>query len=250
MSKCGHSKFELIVKKNMDFYSEKRAFVGLEGEKKFNLMKSLNCVLFAVLVMVLPTSCLAEETFFVKFDVANLDGEPGEAHRGSFVMEVHIAWAPLGAARFKELVAQDFFKGIRFFRVIEGFMAQFGIHGTPSVSASWRDKKLTDDPVKQSNKRGFVSFGQVSFRQGTSGPNSRTTQMFINFKDNANLDGMGFSPFAEVVQGMDVVDRIFKIGEKPNQGEIQSRGNAYLKKDFPRLTYIAGAKIVASKDEL
>merc|ERR1712039_1107269 len=122
-------------------------------------------------------------------------------------------------------------------------MAQFGISGTPSVAASWREKKIQDDPVTQSNKRGFVSFA-------TSGANSRTSQMFINFGDNSRLDGMGFSPFAKVVEGMDVVDRIYKIGEKPNQGQIQSQGNAYLNKQFPQLTYTVGAKLVPAGGEL
>jgi peptidyl-prolyl cis-trans isomerase A (cyclophilin A) len=121
--------------------------------------------------------------------------------------EIHSSWAPLGAERIKEMVDDNFFKGIRFFRVINGFMAQFGIHGNPKKAAVWREKKMTDDPVKESNTRGMVSFA-------TSGPNSRTTQMFINFGNNANLDGMGFAPFGKVVgDGMNVVDRIFQIGK-------------------------------------
>jgi len=193
----------------------------------------------AALALLLCAST-ATAVYNVKFDVSNLDGQPGEDHKGAFVMEVHDEWSPLGAARFKEMVEGDFFKGIRFFRVIPGFMAQFGIHGKPSVAAEWKAKQIQDDPVIESNERGHVSFA-------TSGPNSRTTQMFINFGNNANLDGMGFSPFAKVVQGMDVVDRIFNIGEKPNQGEIQEKGNAYLKKSFPQLTYLTGAAVV---DEL
>ena len=141
-------------------------------------------------------------------------------------MEIHPDWAPLGAARIQEMAEDDFFKGIRFFRVINGFMAQFGIHGKPEKAAEWRERKMVDDPVKESNGRGYVSFA-------TSGPNSRTTQMFINFSNNQNLDGMGFAPFAKVVDGMDVVDRIYQIGEKPSQGEIQSKGNKYLKTKFP-----------------
>merc|ERR1712187_524930 len=163
--------------------------------------------------------------------------------KGSFVMEAHPDWAPIGAARFKELVDTNFFKAVRFFRVIEGFMAQFGISGKPSLAAEWREKKLKDDPVKESNKRGYVSFA-------TSGKDSRTTQMFINFADNSNLDSMDFAPFAEVVEGMDVVDRIYKIGEKPNQGEIQSSGNSYLKKNFPQLTYITGTSLETKEGEL
>merc|ERR1712232_1301981 len=122
-------------------------------------------------------------------------------------------------------------------------MAQFGISGKPSLAAQWREKKLIDDPVKESNKRGFVSFA-------TSGKNSRTTQMFINFADNSNLDSMDFAPFAEVVEGMDFVDRIYKIGEKPNQGEIQSNGNSYLKKNFPQLTYISGTSRLAPTESV
>merc|ERR1711871_255364 len=180
------------------------------------------------------------DTLKVRFYVSNLDGKVGDDHKGSFVMECHPDWAPLGSARFKEMVESEFFKAVRFFRVIDGFMAQFGIHGKPSVAAEWREKKLKDDPVIKSNKRGFVSFA-------TSGPDSRTTQMFINFGDNANLDGMGFSPFAEVTHGMDVVNKIFKCGENPDQGQIQEQGNAYLKKQFPQLTYITKAEVI---DEL
>eukprot|EP00927_Polykrikos_kofoidii_P030561 TRINITY_DN2628_c1_g1_i1.p1 TRINITY_DN2628_c1_g1~~TRINITY_DN2628_c1_g1_i1.p1 ORF type:complete len:205 (+),score=30.52 TRINITY_DN2628_c1_g1_i1:76-690(+) len=189
--------------------------------------------------LVCPSTVSA--SFHVRFMVSNLDGQPGSEHEGSFVMEIHEEWAPLGAERFKEMIESDFFTDVRFFRVIEGFMAQFGISGDPSVSAQWRQKKLQDDPVIKSNERGYVSFA-------TSGPNSRTTQMFINFGDNSRLDGMGFSPFAEVVSGMDVVDRIYKIGEKPNQGKIQSQGNAYLKKYFPQLTYITRAALVSTED--
>ena len=175
----------------------------------------------------------------VKFNVANLDGKRGQ--KGSFTWEVDDSWAPKGAARFREMMDDNFFKGIRFFRVISGFMAQFGISGDPKKAAEWRQKRITDDPVTQSNTRGMVSFA-------TSGPNSRTTQMFINFGNNANLDGMGFSPFAKVIEGMDVVDRIYKIGEKPSQGRIQSEGNKYLKSQFPQLTYIESAEIVDESD--
>ena len=129
------------------------------------------------------------EVLKVKFDVTSLDGKKGET--GSFTMEAHSEWAPLGFARFKEMVESDFYKGVRFFRVIDGFMAQFGIHGKPAIAAEWKEKTLKDDPVIESNKVSYVSFA-------TSGKDSRTTQMFINFSDNANLDGMDFSPFAKV----------------------------------------------------
>jgi len=158
--------------------------------------------------------------------------------QGKFVMEVHPEWAPLGAARFKEMIEDDFFKGVRFFRVISGFMAQFGIHGNPEIAASWRNKKIKDDPVIESNKRYTVSFA-------TSGPNSRTTQLFINFVDNSGLDGSGFAPFAKVISGTEVVDQIVsKHGETPDQGKVQSEGNRYLKRSFPALSYIRSARIV------
>jgi peptidyl-prolyl cis-trans isomerase A (cyclophilin A) len=185
--------------------------------------------LFTVFLLSDIVNVHAADTFKLKFNLANLDGKKGE--KGSFIMEIHPDWAPLGAERVKEMVADNFFKGIRFFRVINGFMAQFGIHGNPKKAAVWREKRMTDDPVKESNTRGMVSFA-------TSGPNSRTTQMFINFGNNANLDGMGFAPFGKVIDGMDIVDRIFMIGEKPQQGRIQSEGNRYLKTQFPQLTYI------------
>ena len=126
-------------------------------------------------------------------------------------------------------------------------MVQWGIPGKPSVAASWRENKIKDDEVKESNKRGTITFA-------TSGKDSRTTQVFINFVDNKNLDGMGFAPFGRVKNGRDVVDAIYtRSGEKPNQGEIQSHGNAYLNQQFPRLSYINSAKLVygvAGKDEM
>ena len=131
----------------------------------------------------------------------------------------------------------------RFFRVIEGFMVQFGINGDPKISAVWRDANIQDDPVKQSNMRGNVTFA-------TAGPNTRTTQVFINFGNNVGLDEQGFSPFGKVVSGMDVVDSLYNGygegapgGQGPNQGQIQTQGNAYLEKDFPKLDYIKKATI-------
>ncbi len=156
---------------------------------------------------------------------------------GPFVIEVTRAWAPNGADRFYNLVKYGYFDGGRFFRVIPKFMVQFGIHGDPKLNAVWRDANLKDDPVTQSNKRGFVTFA-------TSGPNSRTTQLFINFADNSFLDKDGFAPFGQVVSGMEVVDKInAEHGETPNQMLIQSQGNAYLAQAFPRLDYIKAARI-------
>ncbi len=175
----------------------------------------------------------APATFRANFDTS----------KGAFVVEVHRDWAPLGADRFYNLVKNGFFDQVRFFRVIQGFMAQFGIHGDPAVAAAWRGAQIKDDPVKQSNKRGFVVFA-------TAGPNTRTTQFFINFGDNAGLDRQGFAPFGEIVKGMDVVDKIYNgygegapNGKGPNQGRIQSEGNAYLTKEFPQLDYIKSATI-------
>ena len=135
----------------------------------------------------------------------------------------------------EELVDANFFDGCRFFRVIPGFVAQFGIHGKPSVSALWRDKTIPDDNVTQSNVAYMVSFA-------TSGKDSRTTQMFINLVDNEQLDPMGFAPFAKITSGFDYVDEIYsENGEKPHQGYIQQDGNKYLKKNFPKLSYVVSA---------
>ena len=161
-----------------------------------------------------------------------------ETSKGAFVIEVTRAWAPNGADRFYSLVKNGFFDNVRFFRVVPHFMVQFGINGDPALNNVWREARIQDDPVKESNKRGYVTFA-------TSGPNSRTTQIFINFGDNAGLDGQGFSPFGRVVEGMDAVDRINSAsGERPNQGRIQMEGNAYLEKEFPALDFVKGATIV------
>lgn len=156
---------------------------------------------------------------------------------GIFVVKVHRDWAPKGADRFYNAVKNGYYDGGRFFRVMPNFMVQFGINGTPSIQAAWRDANIEDDPVKQSNKRGYITFA-------TSGPNSRTTQVFINFKDNTGLDAQGFAPFGEVLSGMEVVDKInAEYGQRPDQGRIQSQGNAYLMKSFPNLTFIKTATI-------
>ncbi len=167
-----------------------------------------------------------------------------ETSAGAFVIEVKRDWAPQGADRFYNLVKSGYYDGVRFFRVISGFMAQFGIHGDPQVSAAWRERRIPDDPVRQSNARGMVTFA-------TAGPNTRTTQVFINFRDNGMLDGQGFAPFGRVVEGMEVVDRLYAGygegapgGAGPDQGRIQAEGNAYLERDFPKLDYIKRATIV------
>jgi peptidyl-prolyl cis-trans isomerase A (cyclophilin A) len=176
----------------------------------------------------------APATFNAKFDTS----------AGVFVVKVTRDWAPHGADRFYNLVKNGFYDGARFFRVISGFMVQFGISGDPAVSAVWRGAQIPPDPVKQSNKRGYITYAM-----GGS-PDTRTTQVFINFQDNANLDRSGFAPFGEVVSGMAVVDKIYSEygegaprGRGPEQGRIQMEGNAYLMKEFPRLDYIKKATI-------
>jgi peptidyl-prolyl cis-trans isomerase A (cyclophilin A) len=167
-----------------------------------------------------------------------------QTSQGSFTVEVTRSLAPNGADRFYNLVRAGYFTDVEFFRVISGFMCQFGIHGDPKVAAAWRAARIPDDPVKGSNVRGAITFA-------TAGPNTRTTQLFINFADNISLDRMGFAPFGKVTEGMDVVDKIYSgygegapRGAGPDQGRIQQQGNAYLKKDFPKLDYIKSAAIV------
>jgi peptidyl-prolyl cis-trans isomerase A (cyclophilin A) len=166
-----------------------------------------------------------------------------DTSKGVFVIDVRREWAPVGADRFYNLVKNGFYDENRFFRVISGFMVQFGINGNPQVSTPWRNAQIKDDPVKQSNKRGFITFA-------TSGPNSRTTQVFINFGDNSRLDGMGFASFGQVSSGMNVVDQLYSdygegapSGRGPNQGRMQGEGNAYLTKDFPNLDFVRKATI-------
>ena len=163
---------------------------------------------------------------------------------GVFVVQVTREWAPHGADRFFNLVKNGFYNDARFFRAIPNFMVQFGINGDPAISAVWRNAQIPVDPVKQSNKRGFITYAM-----GAS-PSTRTTQVFINFRNNTNLDSMGFAPFGEVVEGMDVVDKISTVygegaprGQGPEQGRVQSEGNAYLIKSFPKLDYIKTATV-------
>ena len=166
-----------------------------------------------------------------------------ETSKGAFVIEVNRAWAPNGADRFYNLVKNGFYDDVRFFRVLNGFMAQFGINGDPKISARWREARIQDDPVQQSNKRGYVTYAMA-------GPNTRTSQIFINFGDNAALDRQGFSPFGRVTSGMNVVDALnaeygegAPRGRGPDQGRVQMEGNAYLTKDFPKLDFVRKATI-------
>ncbi len=157
---------------------------------------------------------------------------------GDFVVEVHRDWAPLGADRFYNLVKYGYFTNASFFRVVPGFVVQFGLNANPALNKVWHEATIPDDPVKQSNKRGYLVFA-------TAGPNTRTTQLFINYGDNARLDGMGFAPFGTVTEGMEIVDKIFPAyGEKPRQDLIMDQGDAYLKANFPDMDKIKLARIV------
>ena len=176
----------------------------------------------------------APETFKAQFDTT----------KGKFTVVVTRSLAPNGADRFYNLVRSGYFKDIAFFRVIPGFMCQFGINGEPKIASTWMNASIPDDPVKSSNTRGAITFA-------TRGANTRTTQLFINFGDNKNLDGMGFASFGKVSDGMDVVDKIngeygegAPRGRGPDQMRVQREGNAYLKSNFPHLDYIKSATIV------
>ena len=170
----------------------------------------------------------APNVFKAKFDTT----------AGIFVIEVHADWAPRGADRFYNLVKNGYYDGCRFFRVVPGFMVQLGINGDPVIQRNWTDATIPDDKVTQGNTRGFVTFAK------SSEPNSRTTQLFINFADNSRLNRQGFAPFGKVTMGMEVVDKIFSgYGEKPDQDRIEKEGNAYLTKNFPKLDYIKKATI-------
>jgi peptidyl-prolyl cis-trans isomerase A (cyclophilin A) len=175
----------------------------------------------------------APDTYKAKFDTS----------KGPFVIEVHRDWAPLGADRFYNLVKNGYYDDCRFFRVMDGFMAQIGMNGNPAIQQAWVPARIQDDPVKQSNKRGYVTFAHA-------GPNSRTTQFFINFGDNGMLDKQGFPPIGQVVSGMDIVDKLYSgygdgppRGRGPAQAQITAEGNAYLVKDFPKLDYVKKATI-------
>jgi len=159
--------------------------------------------------------------------------------KGDFVVEVTRAWAPLGADRFYNLVKHGFFTDAAFFRVVPGFIVQFGLSADPAVNKVWHSANIKDDSATQSNRPGTITFA-------TAGPNTRTTQLFINFGNNAPLDRQGFSPFGRVTSGMDVVQKLYAgYGERPDQGSITSQGKAYLDKNFPNIDSIQSAKIVS-----
>lgn len=172
-----------------------------------------------------------------------------ETSKGDVYLEVHPEWAPIGSAHFKELVEAKFYDDCRFFRVLDGFMAQVGMSGDPKVQDEWGEKTIKDEPVKKSNKRGYVTYAKSQL------PNSRSTQIFINYDDNSPLDRQGFSPFAVVVEGMSVMDSLYKDygegapnGNGPSQDGIRAKGNEYLNERFPKLDYIKTARVVEKSD--
>jgi peptidyl-prolyl cis-trans isomerase A (cyclophilin A) len=180
------------------------------------------------------TKTKAPERFKVRFTTS----------QGAFTIAVERAWAPLGADRFYHLVRGRFFEEARFFRVLSGFMVQFGIPADPAESALWKDATIPDDPVGESNTRGKVTYA-------TAGPGTRTTQLFINYSNNRRLDRTGFAPFGEVTEGMDVVDKFYSgygegapSGSGPDQKRMEAQGNPYLQTEYPKLDYIKKAEIL------
>ena len=172
----------------------------------------------------------APETFKARFDTT----------QGTIVIEVHRAWSPNGADRFYNLVKNGYYDGVKFFRVVPGFVVQWGIHGDPSIANTWLKASIPDDAVKGSNTRGFVTYAK------TGAPNSRSVQLFINLGDNSRLDGDGFAPFGQVIEGMDVVDKLYGgygQGLTKLQGRIAEEGNAFLEKNYPLLDGIKKAAI-------
>jgi len=242
------NKIALVVSKPSKPLLETRAHEECEGTTGENrrdiLVKLTAATLSAPTLLSYPSKSLAEEEGqLIKFEVANLDGVEGNV--GEFVMRTKPSWSPNGVTQFEKLASNSFFDQCRIFRVIPGFISQFGINGDPSIQAKFR-KNIPDDPVKVTNSRGTVVFA-------TSGPNTRTTQMFVNTstKGNGFLDKQGFSPIGEVVTGMDVVDRFYSGygegapgGKGPNQGLIQSKGNEYLIPGFPKLSYFSKVSFV------
>jgi peptidyl-prolyl cis-trans isomerase A (cyclophilin A) len=183
-----------------------------------------------------PTPPTAPDLFRVAFQTS----------KGTFEIETRREWSPRGTDRFYQLVKSGYYNNNRFFRVIPGFVVQWGAHGDPSVNAAWDKLFIKDDSVTHSNKRGTIVFA-------TSGPDTRAAQLFINLVDNTQLDGMGFAPFGEVVTGMAVVDSLYSgYGEGPpggfgpSQGDIMQRGNSYLERNFPKLDFIRTARVLES----
>jgi peptidyl-prolyl cis-trans isomerase A (cyclophilin A) len=205
------------------------------------LMRTILLLLPALILIATPQPSAAQTTdeqapatFRARF----------ETSQGLFVIEVHREWAPMGADRFYTLVTRGFYDDVRFFRVLSGFMAQFGLNGDPKLQGEYAAANLLDEPAKQSNRRSFVTFAKES------SPNTRYTMVFINYKDNSYLDADGFAPFGQVIVGMDVVDKLYSgYGRTnvPDQRRIKSEGNAYLTAEYPKLDFIKTARIESAK---
>jgi len=249
-SVCTSSSNSLLSRSSTATPSPSSLFGSLEDDSNVSRRGAVEKAAVAAVTVTaaagLPRVASAEEQEgrLIEFQVANLDGEEGKT--GKIVIRTKPSWAPKGVARFEELTTQSFWDGARIFRVLPNFVAQFGITGDPGVQATWRNRPLSDDPVKVSNDRGTVVFA-------TAGPGTRTTQIFINTNKGGNgfLDKQGFSPIGEVVEGMDLVDRFYAgygegapSGKGPNQGLLQSKGNAYVVPAFPKLTYFSKASFV------
>jgi peptidyl-prolyl cis-trans isomerase A (cyclophilin A) len=196
-------------------------------------MKRTKPIVFPIflVILVFQAACSSgssmPEEYRVKFDTS----------KGPFTVEIHREWSPLGSDRFYELVTTGFYDDARFFRIVPKFVVQFGISKDPKTSAHWQAMNIPDDPVREKNLRGYLTYAM-------GGPNTRTTQIFINLADNVSLDTQGFSPFGRVIEGMNVVDSLYAgYGEAPQQDLIQTQGNEYLKSQFPQLDYIKSAKI-------
>lgn len=209
-------------------------------------------VIGIVVLSFLYTGCEKKQSPLLEPDLQELNAQSPDVYKvkfetskGNFVVEVHRGWSPNGADRLYYLANNNFYDDVRFFRVIKGFMAQFGYHGDPEVIKTWSSLTFPDDPVVQSNLRGYVTFAKSGM------PNSRTTQLFINYADNTMLDQQGFAPIGKVVEGMDVVDKLYggygegaPRGSGPSQMDIRKGGNSYLKKNFPDLDYIKKTTII------
>lgn len=211
--------------------TEKRAKAEADRAAQADLLAKLD----PAVVDPSKATLVAPDTFKVKF----------ETTQGNFVIAVTKAWAPIGADRFYNLVKHGYYDDVAFFRTVPNFMTQFGMHGVPAVQAAWMTATIKDDPVVEKNLRGKVTFAK------SNAPNSRTTQVFINFKNNTMLDGMGFAPFGEIVDGMEIVDALYSgygdappKGWGPSQAKIVSEGNSYLKAKFKELDFIITARVI------
>ncbi|HWY47608.1 MAG TPA: peptidylprolyl isomerase [Bryobacteraceae bacterium] len=191
-------------------------------------MKRASCLIVCALLCACSRSPQAPAEFKVRFDTS----------KGPVVIEVHREWAPNGVDRFYQLVKSGYYDEARFFRVVPNFVVQWGINKDPKISQKWSQNFIPDDPVKESNRRGYITYAK-------RGPDTRTTQLFINLADNASLDATGFAPFGKVTEGMEVVQNLYSgYGQTPDQSLIQLQGSDYLQSQFPQLDYIKTARVM------